>query len=127
MRKLTESEVAELRTFKYKPNGDELYWDRMAEFYADDPETLEEIDYEKQLLLSVRQVPLGYQHYSGCIKMYLDSVDAFNEKVGYTPEPEKEYPEVLMEKIAAKFGIDIDINGDGITSFEAYRKNKKDY
>ena len=43
MRKLTEEEVKELRTYKTKDNGEELYWDRLAEIYSDDIEALDRI------------------------------------------------------------------------------------
>lgn len=122
-RKLTEAEVAELRTYKYKPGGDRLYWDRMAEIYADEPTVLERIEFEKQYLDSLDAIPYEYPCHWKTQKCYLDTVNDFNEAVGYTPEEKPEVEDCLLEEIAAKFGIDIDINKDGITSLEKYGPN----
>lgn len=126
VKQLTEAQVKELRQFKNKPNGDMLYWDRLAEIYADDADMIERINFEKSYLESVRAIPLSYASHWKTEKAYLDTVDDFNKMVGYTSEPESEpeFKDCLLEEIAAKFGIDIDINGDGMTSFEKYRKNK---
>ena len=124
--KLTHEQIVELQSFKYKPNGDMLYWDKMAEFYKDDPNILKRIEFEKSYLESLIAIPLSYASHWKTEKAYLETVDDFNTLVGYTPEEkdEQQFEDCLLEEIAAKFGIDIDINGDGITSFEKY-KNKK--
>ena len=126
VKQLTQEQVAELRQFKYKPNGDKLYWDKMAEFYADDKEVLERIEFEKSYLESLEAIPYEWASHWKTQKAYLDTVDDFNKMVGYTPEvkTEPEFQDCLLEEIAAKFGIDIDINGDGMTSFEKYRNRK---
>lgn len=124
MRKLTEEEVNELRAFKYEENGDELYWNKLAEIYSDDQDALEKIHFMKNYLLSVRAIPLTFQSHDKTVRTYLESVDAFNSEIGYTPEPHDQVMvDNFLEKIAAKFGINIDINGDGITSFDRYGNN----
>lgn len=126
MKKLTEDEVKVLRGFRNQPDGDIKYWDKMADFYADDPDTLKRIEFERKFAESIHCIPLGYGSYDKTRQQYLDTVDEFNKEAGYTPEPKEELvPDNLMEKLAARFGIDIDVDGDGITSFEHY-KNKKD-
>lgn len=125
MRKLTEDEVKVLRAFKYQPDGDIKYWDKMAYFYSDDSETLKRIEFERRYAESVHSIPLMYGSYDKTRKQYLATVDEFNAECGYTPEPKNApIPDNLMEKIAARFGIDIDIDGDGITSFEHYRNKE---
>ena len=88
---------------------------------------LKRIEFERNYLLSVESIPYEFASHWKTQKAYLDTVDEFNKLVGYTPEekPEPEFEHCLLEEIAAKFGIDIDINGDGMTSFEKY-KSKKD-
>lgn len=136
IRQLTQEQVEELRGFKYKQDGDMLYWDKMAEFYSDVPDILERIEFEKGYLESLRAIPYTYASHWKTERMYLDTVDEFNRMVGYEPEDDGEdgdnngagsgkgYKDCLLEEIAAKFGIDIDINGDGMTSFEKYRNGK---
>lgn len=126
VRKLTENEVRELRECKCKPNGDKLFWDKIAEFYKNDPKVLKRIEFEKQYLLSVEAIPYEFASHWKTEKEYLKTVDDFYEMVGYTQlkENAKDFEDCLLEEIAAKFGIDIDINGDGMTSFEKYRNKK---
>lgn len=126
VRQLTPEEVKELRSYKYKANGDMLYWDRLAEIYKDDAEILKRIEFQKGYLESLKAIPLAYACHWKTERTYLDTVDDFNAMVGYTPEEkdEPEFKDCLLEEIAAKFGIDIDINGDGMTSFEKYKNRK---
>lgn len=127
MRKLTEEEVLELRKCKHILNGDMIFWEKMAGFYKDDPEALERIDFEKKYLQCLNAIPYSYNAHWKTQKTYFATVDEFNALAGYTGagEHKKEYENCLLEEIAAKFGIDIDINGDGVTSFEKYRREKK--
>lgn len=122
-RKLTKEQVQELRECKGKAGGDMLFWEKMERFYADCPEVMERIEFEKNYLLSLDAIPYTYPCYWKTQKTYLATVEEFCESVGYEMEKEEGYEDCLLEEIAAKFGIDIDINGDGITSFEKYRKN----
>lgn len=124
MKKLTDDQVLALRECKHVLNGDMLFWDKMAEFYADDPEVLERIAFEKKYLECLNAIPYSYNAYWKTRQTYFDTVDAFNAMVGYTgsTEHKKEFEDCLLEQIAATFGLDIDINGDGVTSFEKYRK-----
>ena len=125
MRKLTEEEVKELRTYKTKDNGEELYWDRLAEIYSDDIEALDRIHFEKRYLYSLKCIPVSYQSYGKTLKAYLASVDEFNKEIGYTDAPRSaEAPDNFLEMIAARFGLDVDINGDGFTSFDKYKAGK---
>lgn len=119
-RKLTEAQVEELRKCKYEVDGDMLFWDKMAEYYSDSPDVLERIEFEKSYLLSVRSIPCEYPCHWKTQNCYLDTVKDFNNAVGYTDKGPEPFEDNLFEKIAAKFGIDIDINGDGMTSLEKY-------
>lgn len=121
MKKLNEDEIKELQACAHMPNGDEIYWDKCAEFYEGDKEASERISFMKGYLLSVKSIPLGYSSRMKTEKAYRDLVDEFNKEIGYVPEKE-EFEDNLLEKIAAKFGINIDINGDGLTSFDKYRR-----
>lgn len=121
MRKLTENEIKDLRQYKNKPDGDMLYWEHLDKIYKDDKDALSKIQFLKQYLLGVKSIPFGYASRDKTERTYMDAVDAFNAEIGYTPE-EDNTEDCLLEEIAARFGIDIDINGDGKTSFEKYRK-----
>ena len=106
MRKLTEQEVLELRAFKTMENGDELFWDRLAEIYSDDIEALDRIHFEKRYLYSVKCIPLAYQSYGKSLAAYLETVDEFNAQIGYTDEePDPEKPDEFLETIAERFGL----------------------
>lgn len=126
-KKLSQMQIEELHRCKYMPDGDMAYWDKMSEFYSDEPEILELIDFEKQYLVSLNAIPYEYPCHWKTERCYLDTVKEFNKIVGYESEeqPPVGFEDCLLEQIAAKFGIDIDINGDGITSFEKYRNKGK--
>lgn len=121
--KLTPEENSELRRFKYVENGDELYWQRLSEIYKDEPEVIEKIKFFEGYLYSVKSIPFNYGSYQKTLNSYLSSVDKFNKEIGYVSESDEKppYEDNLLEKIAEKLGINIDINGDGYTSFDKYR------
>ncbi len=124
MRQLTPEEVLVLEQFKNVPDGDLKFWDKIAEFYADDTEALKRIEFERKFLLSVRMIALGFGSFDKTRQEYLDSVDEFLSAVGY-PIAKKEAAEPaenILEKIFAAVGIDVDVDGDGVTSFQHYKK-----
>lgn len=117
VRKLTNQQIDELKVL----NGIQ-FWDKMAEFYQDDEEVSRKIEFEKSYLSSSEAIPTGYPCYWKTQKTYMDTVKDFCEMVGFPVEEEPEFEDCFLEKAAAKLGIDVDINGDGITSFEKYKK-----
>ncbi|MCR4669044.1 MAG: hypothetical protein K5774_06740 [Clostridia bacterium] len=127
MRKLTEEEVLELRTYKTKENGDELYWDRLAEIYADDIEALDKIHFEKRYLYSVKCIPLAYQSYGKTLEAYLETVDEFNKEIGYTDEaPDPDKPDEFLGTIAERFGLDFDLGSGTFTPREMLGLREKE-
>lgn len=125
MRKLNEKEIEILKGIEKESGYDLPFWDKMAEIYQNDDGVLKRIKFEEDYCRSVKAIPVGYNCHWKTQRTYMDTVEQFCIEAGYpNAEEVEEFEDSILEKIAERFGIDIDINGDGMTSFEKYRKNR---